>query len=352
MNKPRSLLDWMVIGAGPAGIAAVGKLIDEGVPPDKIGWLDPHFEAGDLGRKWSAVPSNTSVELFLRFLNGYASFDFKKKPKKFPIEGRKPKETCPLEEIAEPLRWVTGQLKEKVSAAAGMAIALSLSQGRWEIKTESDSYFAKKAILAIGADPRLLSYPAHESISLDTALDPQKLAKAVKKKDTIGVFGSSHSAILVLANLIQHGVKSVVNFYRSPHRYAVYLDDWILFDDGGLKGFTAQWAKEHLDGAMPKNLKRVLVSDVHAVDEALAGCDKLIYATGFDRRKLPVLEQYESIQYDDRTGIIAPGLYGLGLAFPQAKYDRLGRLEYRVGLWKFMDYLNGIIPIWMKHTHQ
>ena len=42
---------WTVIGAGPAGIAAVGKLLDHGIAPEKIAWIDPAFAAGDLGAK-------------------------------------------------------------------------------------------------------------------------------------------------------------------------------------------------------------------------------------------------------------------------------------------------------------
>ena len=43
---------WAVVGAGPAGIAAVGKLLDHGVLPKTILWLDPQFCVGDLGRFW------------------------------------------------------------------------------------------------------------------------------------------------------------------------------------------------------------------------------------------------------------------------------------------------------------
>jgi hypothetical protein len=82
--------------------------------------------------------------------------------------------------------------------------------------------------------------------------------------------------------------------------------------------------------------------------EALELCDKVIYAVGFEKRKLPVLEQFPTANYQETTGIIAPRLYGLGIAFPQAKFDPLGNKEYRVGLWKFMDYLNQIAPIWLK----
>lgn len=35
---------WTVVGVGPAGIATVGKLIDLGVDPSCIVWIDPHFE--------------------------------------------------------------------------------------------------------------------------------------------------------------------------------------------------------------------------------------------------------------------------------------------------------------------
>lgn len=339
--------DWAVVGAGPAGIAAVGKLIDHKVSPEKICWIDSHFTVGDLGRKWNNVPSNTRVELFLRFIHASPAFEYKQRPKKFVLEDLDPKENCPLQHVVDPLQWITEQLKRKVHAIQNIAMLLNLSHNLWEIKTEGASVHAKNVILAIGAEPKTLPYTAHETISLETALDPEKLAKHVHPRDVIGVFGSSHSAILVLANLLKLNPKSVINFYRSPHRYAVYLDDWILFDSTGLKGYTAEWARNSLDGPPPEKLKRVLVSD-HIFDEFLVSCNKLIYATGFDKRKLPILEQYQSLVYDDKTGIIAPGLFGLGIAFPQSQFDRLGHLEFRVGLWKFMDYLNSILPIWLK----
>lgn len=56
---------WGVIGSGPAGIAAVGELLDRGVSGKDILWLDPKFEVGDLGALWGPVSSNTSVDLFL-----------------------------------------------------------------------------------------------------------------------------------------------------------------------------------------------------------------------------------------------------------------------------------------------
>jgi cation diffusion facilitator CzcD-associated flavoprotein CzcO len=71
---------WTVIGAGPAGIAAVGRLLDHGIAPEKIAWVDPEFTAGDLGDKWRAVHSNTAVSLFLDYLNASPSFRFHEAP--------------------------------------------------------------------------------------------------------------------------------------------------------------------------------------------------------------------------------------------------------------------------------
>ena len=44
----------IVVGAGPAGIATVGNLLDNKVAP--ILWLDDSFEGGRLNRKYRNVP--------------------------------------------------------------------------------------------------------------------------------------------------------------------------------------------------------------------------------------------------------------------------------------------------------
>jgi cation diffusion facilitator CzcD-associated flavoprotein CzcO len=56
-----SCKEWVVVGAGPAGIAAVGQLLSAHVDPQKITWLDPGFKVGDFGTTWKRVVSNTGV---------------------------------------------------------------------------------------------------------------------------------------------------------------------------------------------------------------------------------------------------------------------------------------------------
>ena len=155
--------------------------------------------------------------------------------------------------------------------------------------------------------------------------------------------------MIVLPHLLRHPVAKVVNFYRSPLKYAVYLDDWIFYDDSGLKGRAADWARENIDGVLPDRLERCLV-DGPDFDERLAECDLAVYTVGLERRTLPETRQWGQLDYNADNGILAPGLFGVGIAFPQRAVDRYGYVEYRVGLKKFMDYLHEILPLWLRYS--
>ena len=58
LNGEESKIDEygaIVVGAGPAGLAVVGRLLDEGVKP--IAWVDEKFEGGRLSARYREVPS-------------------------------------------------------------------------------------------------------------------------------------------------------------------------------------------------------------------------------------------------------------------------------------------------------
>lgn len=343
------IYQWTVIGAGPAGIAAVGKLLDQGIPAAEIAWVDPEFKVGDFGTRWRNVHGNTKVELFLKFLHSCKAFNYKNCSEKFPIDSAVPTSTCLLNLMAEPLQWVSDHLKEKVSAYFDFAEQLTLNQRVWSIQLKQSLLLSKQVILATGAEPKHLSFSSIPTIPLSIALDAEQLTSHVHEEETVAVFGSSHSAVLALKNLIENGTKKVINFYQEPLRYAVQLDNWILFDNTGLKGPTADWARLHLDGELPPNLERVF-SNPQNIQTFLPKCDKVIYAVGFERRTLPAVTGLDALNYMEQSGIIAPGLFGVGIAFPEAKMDPLGKIEYRVGLWKFMDYLQNIMPLWLQYA--
>ncbi len=46
LSSSQKEADWLIVGAGPAGIITIGILMDIGVDPKRIIWLDPQFEGG------------------------------------------------------------------------------------------------------------------------------------------------------------------------------------------------------------------------------------------------------------------------------------------------------------------
>ena len=339
---------WTVIGAGPAGIAALGRLLDHGIAPGEVAWIDPAFTAGDIGGKWRPVPSNTRVGLFLDYFNASPSFRFDEAPH-FELHDLDPEQTCLLGTVADPLLWVSRHLAERVTVFPTIATELSLHDRQWTVTTEQGAITSTNVILAVGSDPKKLVHPGLEEISIEVALDPAQLEQQPLEGTTVAVFGSSHSAMIVLPNLLANPVAKVINFYRSPLEYAVYLKGWTLFDDVGLKGQAACWARENIDGVLPERLERCWVGSPE-YQETLATCDRVVYTVGFEPRQLPLTPQWGPLAYNVFNGILAPGLFGVGIAFPQYKTDPLGFGQYRVGLAKFMEQVNESLPLWLSYS--
>ncbi|KAI5065847.1 hypothetical protein GOP47_0018471 [Adiantum capillus-veneris] len=305
--------EWCVVGAGPAGIATVGLLLDSSVPPSALLWIDPSFSVGDFGTRWRFVSSNTNVGLFLRFYQRCRSFgfpfeSFNNNTRRYAIEDLPEKQTCSLDVAAEPLRDVTHTLRQKVHSVVGEVSQLREKDAKWECLLsssviEASSFLANNVVLATGAVPRSLpfhqAYPLIDEIPIATALNPSALVASVSADDTIAIFGSSHSAIILIRTLLeQSSAKKVINFYREP-------------------------LKENLHGKLPDRLVRVL-SDDTSTAEHLPCCTKVIYATGFERRELPkgIVGLPSSYTYNAHCGVIAPGLFGCGIGYPEQKADR------------------------------
>ena len=338
---------WAVIGAGPGGMTAVGMLLDAGVLASEILWIDPDFTVGDFGKFWGEVNSNTKVSLFTGFLEGIKSFGYASRPQPFELDKMDQAGFTRLGVVTKPLQWVTDQLRQQVIAKNTWVRSLSSAKGGWKVETKTADYLAEKVILATGSEPKSLQFPGVEEINLVNALTPSKLATYCTESDTVAVFGSSHSAMIIIRNLVERGVKNIINFYQSPIRYAVLMDDWILYDDTGLKGETAKWVKENISQSTLPQVKRYVSNDDN-IDHHLPLCDKVVYAVGFRQRQIPV-EGISLSQYDISNGIIAPGLFGIGIGFPVEVTDPFGRKENNVGLWKFLKNIRRTLPIWQQY---
>ena len=255
-------------------------------------------------------------------------------------------DTCQLKMIIPPLKWVIKTLANKVQTIQTNCLAIDKTTSEWQLTLEKNTrIYAHKVILAIGAEPKQAIYAQPTTIKLTQALNPTLLAAQVTANDIIAVFGSSHSAILIIKNLVELGIKKIINFYRQPLRYAQYYPDGILYDNTGLKGIAATWAKQYIEEYPLENLQRVL-STKDTIQTLLPQADKAIYSIGFNRRSI-LLNQQVINAYDMKTGRIDQHLYGVGIAFPERIIDRTGNEEFNVGLWKFAQFLEKNISNWI-----
>ncbi len=347
MTDNKENFEWCVIGAGPAGIAAVGKLLDHDIPAQKILWIDDKFKAGNLGTKWYNVSSNTTVQLFLDFLSECRAFKFDERIQQFQLEKIDPHHTCKLVNIIEPLQWISNHLSQRVTSFQGIVGGLAVNNRCWEITVGKHIFRATNVILAIGAEPDRLSYKNVKEIVLEDALNYSQLKQFCDNVDSVAVFGSSHSAIIIIRYLVELGLNRIVNFYQSPIKFALPMGDWTLFDNTGLKGTTADWARENILGKVPENLYRYQATKQN-IGIYLDGCDRVIYAVGFHSRVIEVAGM-AGLKHNVHNGIIAPGLFGFGIAFPKQTIDPFGNLEESVGLWKFMMHINTVLPLWLRY---
>lgn len=202
----------------------------------------------------------------------------------------------------------------------------------WDVKlNDGEPVLASRLILCTGSSPISKPLPILErlrlaslqEINLDTALAPSILARTFEPgaaasqpspSPTVAVVGASHSAILVLMNLVElartsHPRLRIKWFTRNRLRYAEYMDGWILRDNTGLKGQAAEWARQNLDfdfddddddnhnAFADRSPVRDLVTRVwtaggreeQAYQTELPGCTHIVQAVGYENHPLPQL---------------------------------------------------------------
>lgn len=231
-------------------------------------------------------------------------------------------------------------------------------------------------VLCTGSNP--ISGPLPDTgvkkLELDPALKPSHLRQVLSPKEqlTVAVIGASHSAILVLRNLYNlasstHPKLGIKWFTRHPLRYAEERDGWIFRDNTGLKGDVAVWAKENLEedvlpsSTVSKYLRKIATTrenEQQDYEKHLPGCTHVVQAIGYKRNEIPDLEKngkpilstYDNTTggFEDEKGEKVEGLYAAGIAWPERVVDPEGNVEHAVGLWKFMSYLQRVVPAWVK----
>ncbi|CAG8973817.1 hypothetical protein HYALB_00005562 [Hymenoscyphus albidus] len=379
----------VVVGGGPAGLAAVANLLDQGKKP--ILWSDPSFEGGRLNKRYREVPSNTKVKRFVMYAEGAESF------KKVIEESEKPnaytalkdldqEQTCKIARAGDLCAMLSDGFNESHGVYKHnddtLRVTLTPTEG-WEVELNKapSALQSEMVVLCTGSMPKvdfLLQFHAQTNIvHLDHGLKPSVLHKKIGggiKPETVAVIGSSHSAILVLRNLYNIAKESLKPIQikwltRHPLRYAVEKDGWILRDNTGLKGEVATWAADHLEedklatSDVGKYIEKINTlhsnggDDLRVYKEQFHKCTKAIFAIGYRKNPLPQIfrgKEEIGVEFDhetggfkdSKTGDKIEGLYGVGIAFPERVVDPEGNVEHAVGLWKFMSFLKKVVPTW------
>jgi hypothetical protein len=337
---------WTIVGAGPAGIAVLGLLLDLGVAPDKIAWIDPEFDVGRLGQYYYTVPGNATTKMYIEYLSACQAFQECAPNALDDLRKLELMTAYPLHVIIDPLRQITECIKSKVHAVHGKIKSLHFDNNLWHVATENNHFDSYYVVLATGSHPKELNYPVAHKIPLDLALNKSYLAQSVRNTDTIAVVGSAHSAMLILKFLSESQVGRIINFYKNPLVYIIDHGTWVEHQQEGLKGSTAEWVKNVLEKNPPANLLRIF-NTPEALEAWLPVCNKIVYAVGYEANQLPPINGKTELIYDDISGVIAPRLFGIGIAFPEKYTYPDGSSEYRVGLKFFMEYAQRVVPQWM-----
>lgn len=341
--------DWVIVGAGPAGIAAVGVLIDIGINQERITWLDAEFNVGRLSN-YGNVPANNKTGEFIEFVNACDVFQECSCAALDALHATDPEHFDTLGIIVEPLKCITELLRTKVTAVQDSMTGLYHKDNAWHITTANNQHIsADHVVLATGCRPRTLHYGTQEVIPLDVALDPANLQEILSPQDTVAVIGDSHSAILLLKFIYElpFKVTHLYNFYKHDLIYAINMGDWMLNSFTGLKGPTAEWARTVLEKEQPESISRI-ESTPETLKHMLPHCTKTIYAIGYERNPLPTINGKDPLtDYNEHTGTLAPKLFGIGLAFPEPAENKIGQHGYCIGLDCFMDYAHAMIPQWL-----
>jgi len=327
-----------IIGACAAGILLLLLLNKNGVDLSTITLIDPHFDGGDLARKWPAVMSNTPW-----------SKTFNALQKHFPElnihSDKEPDKTTKLVEISQLLLNISKPILSRVRQIHGYVRSCSYNsdEAKWtvtyDISGKQNTITSERLVFTQGSRPRMLNLPIR-SIPLEIALDSSRLTNMVKSGEKVIIFGTMHSGTLIIRNCAGLGLDTTA-YYNSEKPF--YWDRDGCYD--GIKGEAADIADSIVDSTIP--VKLINIRDTEGVIVTSREADWVIYSMGFSPRNDIIVSVNGNIRqhtlYDDTTGYLnidAPA-WGFGVAYPNRAPDGI---HWDVGISPFLEHMAIQVP--------
>jgi hypothetical protein len=328
-----------IIGAGAAGLLLV-LLLQTHIASEQITIIDPHFDGGDLVRKWSNVVSNTPLKAAINAFKTFAP-TATLPPWVLDLDQEQPTSLATLGRFIRETVDITA-----VNRIQGTVTDANYINGAWQIQYISASstrlHTADTLLLATGGEPKQMDLPI-PSIPLEVALDSNRLKSYILPGQNIVIFGTSHSGILVIKNVLDYPVKSLVAVYKGAKPFIWARDG----EYDGLKLEAAVLADSYVATTAPVKLSLVTLSDFTGIIKATHKADWVIYATGFNQRfTFPVRDKsvpINTLNYETTTGKIhrLTNAWGFGLSHPSQAPDGM---HFDVGIFSFMEHISKQIP--------
>ncbi len=343
-----------------------------------IAWIDPEFKEGDFGTVLRGVPGNTEVKEYKTILNSMYCLIEGERPG-FELDTQNDDNTCPLWMAAEPLQYVTTELRKKIYSAEGFVQSIkTTSEGFLELflSSQNSTITAEEVILLVGAEPKKVDLgldEVHPNILFTQENLRNYLSETKRENKKFAIVGSSHSAALAVMHLLQEGIP-VKQFMNKAYRFAEKVVEGDVkrtkYDNTGLKGEVALFTKKllHAKGkdqglvfteAEEKNYKRYAAlwecddegPKLVYGDERLLGCSHIGVCIGYQSRSSLTIDEnpLSSFNYNPQTGelISESGerkahIHVSGIAHPEEKVFPEGN-EFVVGVSKFSSSARKII---------
>ncbi|CAG8277166.1 unnamed protein product [Penicillium olsonii] len=265
--------------------------------------------------------------------------------------------------------------RPEVEHMKGIVDTMSLGGDLWTVSASCGRATTRRVFLCTGSRPKpaTLHFPFNPKLKvldLDECMRRSHIPAMFPRdsKSVVAVIGNSHSGILCCQNLYEFSqcnkrILKVINFRRRPIKYAEYTERGIVFDNSGLKGRTAEWAKTVMESDPDPDMLEEIDSgkDQDSVfRKYLTKCTHIVYAIGYISSPWPKIyveghQKQEEFEFDmhssgfhfrDKSARV-PGLYGNGIAFPEQVKDPEGNIEAAVGIAKFFSFAERTKDSWL-----